>query len=495
MSKSDEKAPLFIDESLLESLLGNRPETPAESPAPPPAPVTAVKVAPVPVEEPAPQIIKSEAAEASAPEYEHEPEAPVAAVPIQVVNPAAPEPAAAVCEAGCKDPEGTLRAFEALLAETPEDPRAMFGKAVMLQLLERDEEALDIYERLLAKSMESQALLANMISLSARRGEWEQAEVCAQRLLDLDPDSTQAIEALTSAALVRQDWQAASEYAAELTRKNPDSFEAWFNLGVARQHLKLLVEAIKAFEEAIRLRPDSVGAHTAMTLLYEAGKEPERAAAELSRVAELDPLAPAVLWRDAVAAEDRREIPRAEECFQKLLAAEAGESQAWLRYGCLRFNRADFKGARECFERALAADPDWVDAQLNYGLSCWKLGDSDAAISALGKVLAREPAAVDGLRALAAIHLERRDYREALELQSRLAKLGQPIWAFSYNLGLLHQHAGEIEAAAQCYQKALQDKPDFTDALVNLGQALKGLGREEEARFCLEEAAKAAGAR
>jgi tetratricopeptide (TPR) repeat protein len=212
-------------------------------------------------------------------------------------------------------------------------------------------------------------------------------------------------------------------------------------------------------------------------------------------VAALAPHASAVLWRDAIAADGRNDVARAEECYQKLLAAEPDMPEAWLRYGCLRFERADFKGARECFERCLPVHPEWMDAQLNYALSSWKLGEVDAAISALGNVVAREPQAADALRVLAAIHLERRDYREALELQARLADLGQPIWALSYNLGLLHQCAGENEAAAQCYQKALREKPDFTEALVNLGQALKGLGREEEARFCLEEASKAPGAR
>jgi len=109
--------------------------------------------------------------------------------------------------------------------------------------------------------------------------------------------------------------------------------------------------------------------------------------------------------------------------------------------------------------------------------------------------VAREPGAVDALRALAAIHLERHDYREALDLQARLGDLGQPIWALSYNRGLLHQHAGENEAAAECYQEALRENPGFTEALVNLGQTLKGLGREDEARFCLDEAAKTAGDR
>ena len=51
----------------------------------------------------------------------------------------------------------------------------------------------------------------------------------------------------------------------------------------------------------------------------------------------------------------------------------------------------------------------------------------------------------------------------------------------SYNLGLLLQSAGENKLAAECYQIAVEKKPDFPDALLNLGHALKAIGKEEEA--------------
>ena len=52
----------------------------------------------------------------------------------------------------------------------------------------------------------------------------------------------------------------------------------------------------------------------------------------------------------------------------------------------------------------------------------------------------------------------------------------------SYNLGLLLQAAGEHKAAAECYQLAVDKKPDFTDAMLNLGHALKAVGKEDEAK-------------
>jgi TolA-binding protein len=36
--------------------------------------------------------------------------------------------------------------------------------------------------------------------------------------------------------------------------------------------------------------------------------------------------------------------------------------------------------------------------------------------------------------------------------------------------------------AAECYQSALEKKPDFPEAMLNLGHALKATGKEEEAK-------------
>ncbi len=47
----------------------------------------------------------------------------------------------------------------------------------------------------------------------------------------------------------------------------------------------------------------------------------------------------------------------------------------------------------------------------------------------------------------------------------------------SYNLGLLLQAAGENKQAAECYQIAVDKKPDFPEALLNLGHALKAVGK------------------
>jgi protein O-GlcNAc transferase len=99
-----------------------------------------------------------------------------------------------------------------------------------------------------------------------------------------------------------------------------------------------------------------------------------------------------------------------------------------------------------------------------------------------------QPKNTDAMRALTAIAIERKDHKKALELLRKLTTLGDRSVDLSYNLGLLLQAAGEHVAAAECYQVAIEKKPDFTDAMLNLGHALKAMGKEDEAKLMWSKA-------
>ncbi len=44
------------------------------------------------------------------------------------------------------------------------------------------------------------------------------------------------------------------------------------------------------------------------------------------------------------------------------------------------------------------------------------------------------------------------------------------------------QSSGDYPAAAECYRAAVERKPAFSQALLNLGHALRASGQEDEAR-------------
>ena len=105
------------------------------------------------------------------------------------------------------------------------------------------------------------------------------------------------------------------------------------------------------------------------------------------------------------------------------------------------------------------------------------MGDQESAAKAFESVLEADPHSIDALRGLAALAVEREDLDKALDLQAKLIEAGERTPELFYNTGLLLQKSGQIEDAIRLYQEALTERPNFAEALLNLGHALKAQGQ------------------
>jgi tetratricopeptide (TPR) repeat protein len=90
--------------------------------------------------------------------------------------------------------------------------RALFGKAVALQLLRRLDEAEKLYERLLTIDPAAEEALSNLIAMSMEVFELARVQKYSQRLLDINSHSTVALKGLALAAIERLDYTAAARY-------------------------------------------------------------------------------------------------------------------------------------------------------------------------------------------------------------------------------------------------------------------------------------------
>jgi len=121
-----------------------------------------------------------------------------------------------------------LRRFEAALACFDEcwseesRRRALFGKAVALQLLRRFEEAEKLYERLLAIDPAAEEALSNLIAMSMEVFELGRVQNYSQRLLEINPQSTAALKGLTLAAIERLDYAAGARYFHKVLELDPE---------------------------------------------------------------------------------------------------------------------------------------------------------------------------------------------------------------------------------------------------------------------------------
>ncbi len=111
--------------------------------------------------------------------------------------------------------------------------RALFGKAVALQLLGRLDEAKGIYERLLIADPKSEEVLSNLIAMSIETHDLDAVRRFSMRLLDLSPQASVALRGLAAAALEQHEYEGAVRYCGRIVEQAPDCIEAWHNLRFA----------------------------------------------------------------------------------------------------------------------------------------------------------------------------------------------------------------------------------------------------------------------
>ena len=142
------------------------------------------------------------------------------------------------------------------------------------------------------------------------------------------------------------------------------------------------------------------------------------------------------------------------------------------------------------FETCLRRGREWPGAEVNLGIAYSRVGDNDAAKTAFESAVEHDPRCVEALKGLAALAISAEQYDSALDYHARLIDMGERSPELFYNTGLLLANVGQLDDAVRLYNEALAERPDFVEALVNLGHVLNMQGNVQEANRCWDRAAE-----
>ncbi len=179
-----------------------------------------------------------------------------------------------------------------------------------------------------------------------------------------------------------------------LARTKPIEPVDWFTVGVACHMLGWLEDALVAFTEADRRRPDDAGTVNARAcILGLLGRRDEALAGQLQAL-RLSPHDPQVLTNVGIALEDLGRTGEALEHYDAALVVAPDFAAALLNRSAARMRLARHAEALADADRLIALDPRCADAHFNRCEALLALDRHAQALVAAGRVLAIDPGRV-----------------------------------------------------------------------------------------------------
>jgi tetratricopeptide (TPR) repeat protein len=230
--------------------------------------------------------------------------------------------------------------------------------------------------------------------------------------------------------------------------------EVCFNKGYALNSLGKYDEAIKAYDEAIRLDPDYAMAWNNKGIAFYSQGRYNSAIKAYDECIRLDPSYITAWNNKGWTLYKQGKYGDAVNCLDKATELDPNYALAWNNKGNVFFDQGKYEKAIKAFDTAIKLNPEFAWSWNNKGTALNNLGEYDDAINCFDEALRIDP-----------------DYSHA--------------W---FGKGYALFAKGRYEKAVDCFDRAVRMDPEDADAWYNKGSALGQLGRYDEAIDAFDEA-------
>jgi tetratricopeptide (TPR) repeat protein len=331
--------------------------------------------------------------------------------------------------------------------------------------------------------------------LDQTQGDLENAAVRFEEALAVRPNDLPTLLRLARTRLALAEQDRAADLFTQALEIAPRSAAAREGLGKIAASRGDHRSALEHLEEALKEQPRASTLHYLIAQSHRALGNEEEAKRHLSQSGTLpvgfrDPLVAALdaqvvgsglhLTRGGVALAEGRTEEALEE-FRQAVADDPASVPARLNLAALLERTGDLTAAKAELEEAARIEPENAPLRLALGRLLAGEGHDQEAIEHFRQALERDP----GFEA-AHFHLGTAlgrlgDFEGAVAALSRVLELNPESLAARYQRALIQLELSRFEAAEEDLQRVVEADPSNAPARLYLGQALKGLGKLDEA--------------
>jgi cellulose synthase operon protein C len=349
---------------------------------------------------------------------------------------------------GMRDPSRALEVLKPLLESDTRDVEAlnMAGQAYMLTA--DYGKAAELFGRVSALSPESVEARTRLGMARMAAGDDTRALQDLEIAAAGDSSSIIAEVGIIANLLKKGDSARAMQVLAALEKKQPDSAAVANIRGAILLSTKDSAGARKAFERALTLEPENIGALTQLTRLDMA---------------------------EAKLADARKRLEAFAQKFPKNIRAGLILAQF------LQDSNAPVADTRAALERAVAADPARNEARSALIQYLLRSSEGKQALNVAQQAVAAQPDSPDMMRLLGRTQMAAGEKQQAVQTYAKLQASEPQNPLAIYDLGEAQRATDDLAAAESNFRRALEIKPDFADAAQRLASILLRSNKQDEA--------------
>jgi len=283
---------------------------------------------------------------------------------------------------------------------------------------------------------------------------------------------------------------------------------AYINRAMSRRMLHDYENSLKDYNIAIRMKPEQMELYTSRANLKSDMKDYDGAISDFDQALKLSPKYTTAYTNRAIIKKLKNDLTGALADYNTAIELDPKNSEFYNNRGNLKFQLNDFPGAIDDYSTSIRLSPNDFLGYKNRGSIRFSHKQYDEALSDFTAAIRLSPASGDLYYTRSLVKKElndpagaKTDYKKAVELDPNFAAEG-----FMKKIGIstgempglqpaqLNEQAkameskGRLQDAINLYKKAVELKPDFSEAWFNLGNVYGKTNQFSEAMNCLNNA-------
>ncbi len=264
--------------------------------------------------------------------------------------------------------------------------------------------------------------------------------------------------------------------------KSSPAFQAlvWFEVGYTADEAGRHAEAVTAYKEALRLKPDEALAWVNLGVAYAGLGQHDKAVNAEQEAIRLKP-DDALAWLNlGFAYGHLGQYDKMVSAEQEAIRLKPDEELAWFDLGVAYGHLRQYDNEVSAEQEAIRLKPDDADAWTGLGFAYDHLGQYDKAVNAEQEALRLKPDEALAWRNLGVAYAGLGQHDKAVRAEQEAIRLKPDDAAAWFDLGFAYDLLGQHDKAVRAEQEAIRLKPDDEAAWFDLGLAYHALGQQSE---------------